>query len=192
MKKLPLPVVDTNVPKASEHLDSDGMRIAWRYNNLEKIDSVQGNTAQAGHYFDLSQHITDETFKDLFFTPFPNGNTSTTLVEHTFSNGTYAELLHSLSSVLKNEMYCNKQDAGLRDSTSKNLLRISLRALGSPLWWDDNFSKDFCRFLITLKALIRNSLSVCCLSIPTHLFQHFVSDQMNCLQKNSNFFNSFF
>lgn len=51
-----------SAPLSNSNLN-DEMRIAWRYNNLDKIDSEQGGTSQTdaknSYTFDLSQSIDD-------------------------------------------------------------------------------------------------------------------------------------
>ncbi|EDS43253.1 pax neighbor protein [Culex quinquefasciatus] len=54
----------------------------------------------------------------------------------------------------------------------QELLRICLNSVGSPLWYDQNFPQDLIRFLTILKAIVRNTLSCCLVTLPTHLFQH--------------------
>lgn len=177
IKKLPLPVIETTSSSKSSGnsikvLDDD-MRIAWRYNNLDKVDSVQGGS-NIGHCFDLSQHIDQDTISNLDITYFRVGqsakrkNCNSSL---SFTNSTYGDLLNDLANQIKCDRFSIKNNS----DTEKNILRIALKAIGSPLWWDDNFADDFCRFFITLRALVRNSMAICCLTIPSHLFQHFVS-----------------
>lgn len=178
MRKLPLPVNETPKPSVQGTTDTPvgtdkNLRIAWRYNNLEKVDSTQGSSTS--HYFDLSQHIDNGTLDTLNIDYFDGNNAKA--VQHTSTNfhqQSFVELLQSLATKLKDAAFTTSTDETNNLST-KNLLRVVLKSLGSPLWWNDNFSNDLCLFLVALKALIRNTLSVCCITMPSHLFKYFVS-----------------
>lgn len=167
------------------------MRIAWRYSNLDKIDSVQGGS-NIGHYFDLSQHIDQDTITNLDITYFPNGKNLTKSNRNCapFTNSIYGYVLNDLSQKIKSERFSIK--ANVDTSTEKNILRVVFKAIGSPLWWSDNFADDFCRFLITLRALVRNSMTTCCLTVPSHLFQHFVSKHIEYEDSNASQFSVHF
>lgn len=178
MKKLPLPVLETPkasaIPANSSPISSattdDDMRIAWRYNNLEKIDSVQGGNV--GHYFDLSQHIDVNTLNQLKIDYFPGDSKSAIAESTAFHQEAYVNLLQDLAETVNDGAFSTTND----DPAARNVLRIVLKSLASPLWWTDNCANDLCLFLIALKALVRSSLSVCCLTLPSHLFTNFVSD----------------
>lgn len=153
------------------------MRIAWRYNNLEKIDPEQGSANQidgkSNYYFDLSQQIAQEMLEKLDVTTFIDDTTATKDDNQLFYNKIYASLLASL----KTKMDDNKFES-TNNNANKNLLRIAIQSLGSPLWWNDHFSTDLCVFLTLLKSLVRHSLAVCFITMPTHLFKHFVSSHI--------------
>lgn len=168
------------------------MRIAWRYNKLEKIDSEQGSGSHAdaknNYYFDLSQQIAQETLDTLDITTFtddataPHKNGDNQL----FDNRVFVSLLTSLKSKMEDEKF--RIDT---NTNNKNLIRVAIQSLGSPLWWSENFSTDLCLFLTLLKSLVRHSLSVCCITVPAHLFKHFVSSaqylagfhiEINCMR----------
>lgn len=152
------------------------MRIAWRYNKLEKIDSEQGSgshvDARNNYYFDLSQSIAQETLDTLDITTFTDDATAPhkSSDNQLFVNPVFVSLLTSLKSKMEDEKF--RFDA---NTNNKNLLRVAIQSLGSPLWWNENFSNDLCLFLMILKSLVRQSLSVCCITVPAHLFKHFVS-----------------
>ncbi|KAM4720996.1 elongator complex protein 4 isoform 2-T2 [Rhinophrynus dorsalis] len=61
----------------------------------------------------------------------------------------------------------------------KNILRIGIESLGSVLWGDDictdelpQIPHSLTRFLYALRGLLRTSLSVCVITMPTHLIQN--------------------
>lgn len=182
LKKLPAIVADTAISTAAKSSSlsqsNEDMRIAWRYNKLEKIDSEQGSGSQAdaknNYYFDLSQQIAKETLDTLDITTFTDDSTAPhkTRDNQPFVNRVFVSLLTSLKSKMEDEKF---QTDASNNNANKNLLRVAIQSLGSPLWWNENFSADLCLFLTLLKSLVRHSLSVCCLTVPAHLFKHFVS-----------------
>lgn len=66
----------------------------------------------------------------------------------------------------------------LSQPKSRNILRVGLHSLGSALWGDDlccyNNPKNvhaLTSFLYGLRALLRTSLSVAVVTVPSHLIQ---------------------
>ncbi|EDV57869.1 putative elongator complex protein 4 [Drosophila erecta] len=78
-----------------------------------------------------------------------------------FHNPRYGGLLNDIQQLLRDESFV----AG----TKKNLCRICLTSLGSPLWYDDHFGEDLIKFLTLLMASVRNCNSVCLITMPMHL-----------------------
>lgn len=150
--------------------EADDMRIAWRYNALPKVDAEQRSGYQE-HHFDLTKHMTAETLADQNITLFnENDIDSSAAADNVFHNKVYGRLLLRLQS------YIAKQLA--EHDKPKNVLRISITSLGSPLWYDRNFSQDLCLFLTVLKAIVRDApAAVCCLTMPVHLFRHHVRNE---------------
>lgn len=153
------------------------MRIAWRYNNLEKIDSEQGGASQKdgnnSYTFDLSQSMANDTLHSLDVTLFgKNDATMCSNDRSTFHNPDYVSLIQKLQEKMTESTF---NGSGQITSSKQNLLRICIESFGSPLWYDEHFTKDFCLFLTILKAAMRQSLSVCCITAPTHLFKFIVS-----------------
>ncbi|XP_045049986.2 elongator complex protein 4 isoform X2 [Desmodus rotundus] len=65
------------------------------------------------------------------------------------------------------------------EKKQKNILRIGIQSLGSPLWGDDVCCTEHCdsshsltKFLYILRGLLRASLSACIITMPTHLIQN--------------------
>lgn len=139
------------------------MRIAWRYNALPKVDI---NQSVIGHSFDLTKPIDNDRLKSLnieFFNDFQVNE-----LNENFETSVFSRLLKALKEKLSN--YGESSN-----SCEKNFLRICINALGSPFWYSDTYKSDVCKFLISLKALVRSSRSVCCITMPTHLLQYYVS-----------------
>lgn len=146
--------------------NSDDLRIAWRYNDLPKVDAEQRNGTST-HSFDLTTQIEAADLSALNISTFGQqsaGQHDSTAAVRTdgFQNALYARLLTAIRGKI----------AGQQPT---NLLRISLSGVGGPLWYDTEMSADLCRFLTLLRALLRGTPVVCCLSMPTHLLQWHVS-----------------
>lgn len=157
---------------------NDEMRIAWRYNNLDRVDSEQGGASQKdgknSYTFDLSQSVEDGALKSLDITLFgKDESTLHTNANANFHNPAYVSLIQKLQQKMRESAF---DSSGQTATTKKNLLRVCIESLGSPLWYNDHFPDDFCLFLTILKAAVRVSLSVCCITAPAHLFKYIVSD----------------
>lgn len=159
---------------------NDEMRIAWRYNNLDKVDAEQGGSNQKNSYtFDLSQSIEDGALDSLDITLFgkdnvDDGHSETSSIFH---NPAYGSLIQKLQEKLSDsafEAVGGGQMSSSSTTSTKNLLRICIESFGSPLWYTEHFTDDICLFLTILKAAVRVSLSVCCITVPTHLFKYIV------------------
>lgn len=150
------------------------MRIAWRYNSLNKVDSEQGNKSQRNAYvFDLTQSIDEQAAKELDVTIFGN-DTLSTKVGTIFRNPAYNDLLEKLNHRTANDEALHT--IGPHISTKKNLLRICIESLASPMWYDETFIDDLLLFLTILKATVRSSLSVCCITMPVHVLNRIVRE----------------
>jgi hypothetical protein len=56
------------------------------------------------------------------------------------------------------------------ESLTRNVLRIGIQSLGSPVWpMTDGYSLP--RFLLALRGLVRSALAVCVITMPTHLIE---------------------
>ncbi|XP_068441544.1 elongator complex protein 4 isoform X2 [Clinocottus analis] len=184
LQELPAPILDdvaihkpVEQPRLScEPQDSlDAMTIAWRYQNLPKVQSALASSSRFGHYYDVSKTMEPEIRQaakcHCFYLP-----------EHpTQSSPTHSPLLESYSALLKSlQEVINREgfDVAAPMSKSRNILRIGLHSLGSALWGDDLSCHDNPRnghalttFLYGLRALLRSSLSVAVVTVPSHLIQ---------------------
>lgn len=170
MRKLPLSVIEEKKPENSAtDKPQEGMRIAWRYNSLEKVDSEQGNQS-SNYYFDFSKNISEEKIASLDVTTFGEHEIekSISVVNRKFTNQVYASVLEQLKNKLDEDKF------KLNSEGERGVLRVLVQSLGSPLWWNDNLTTDLCLFLLCLKSLIKYSSAVCCVTVPSHLFQYFV------------------
>ncbi|KAM6943374.1 elongator complex protein 4 [Xenentodon cancila] len=185
LQELPSPILDdvalhkpTEHPKLScEPQDSlDAMKIAWRYQNLPKVQSALASSSRFGHYYDVSKTMEPEIRQTAkchrFYLPQHASPSSTT---KSSKLKPYSALLKSLQEVIHREGF----DVAAPMSKSRNILRVGLHSLGSALWGDDLSCHDNPRhshalttFLYGLRALLRSSLSVAVVTVPSHLIQN--------------------
>lgn len=230
----PLTVQESEVEQREEEQAAagagaeNGLRIAWRYNDLPLVNTEHA-TAKIGHHFNLMEQMDsimlyyanttmwDDSHKEAdiviaFGDEFSksssptscsleqqpvenapaipgageeiiqevktkeeinannNNNSSSTVTSSTktasqesqvFHNARYGGLLNDIQQLLRDESFV----AG----TKKNLCRVCLTSLGSPLWYDEHFGEDLIKFLTLLMASIRNCNSVCLITMPMHL-----------------------
>lgn len=174
MKKIPTPVeIIDSEHKMKSAAPNDDMRIAWRYNDLPMVNSEQ-TVKNSAHYFDLTKQV-DQTVIDKHDIVYwqEDQNRISGDSKSMFKNEIYQNLLNDLSKKVNEETFSNSETSTQKN---KNLLRIVINSLGSPLWYQEHFASDVCKFLALLKVLVRNSLSSCLLTIPTHLFKYIDED----------------
>ncbi|XP_040925972.1 elongator complex protein 4 isoform X3 [Betta splendens] len=153
----------------------DAMKIAWRYQNLPKVQSALASSSRFGHYYDVSKTMEPEIRQAAkchrFYLP-----------EHpTLSSPTHSPVLESYSALLKSlQDIIHKEgfDVAAPMSRPRNILRIGLHSLGSALWGDDLTCHDnpahrhaLTTFLYGLRALLRSSLAVAVVTVSSHLIQ---------------------
>ncbi|XP_047219205.1 elongator complex protein 4 isoform X3 [Girardinichthys multiradiatus] len=185
LQELPAPILDDiAVPKPVEHSrltgelqeSLDAMKIAWRYQNLPKVQSALASSSRFGHYYDVSKtmevEIRQATKCHLFYLP---DHVTPPSTAHRVES--YSALLRSLQEVIHREGF-DLAAPMFSQSKSRNILRVGLHSLGSVLWGDDLCCHDKPRhshalttFLYGLRALLRSSLSVAVVTIPSHLIQ---------------------
>lgn len=174
------PSKSTPAADGPDGVQSDGMRIAWRYNNLEKVDSVQGSASQIdgqkAYTFDLSQHADTVDIANLDVSTFDGSHSEQFTIDASsiFHHSPFYTLIERLKLKIRQETFDIAST-----KAQKNLLRVGVESLGSPLWWNDHFVQDLCKFLTILKAAVRHSHAVCCITMPTYLFKYTASVELN-------------
>ncbi|XP_069824488.1 elongator complex protein 4 isoform X2 [Dendropsophus ebraccatus] len=184
-KDLPAPLTDEipaqNVkPDVTEGPTSteDTMKIAWRYQNLPKLESVSLSSARFGHYYDISKTISPDMLQSAkmhsFYLPDvipPDG----LFDPSSEMSRDYRQLLNSIQRVIHQGGF----DGSNPQKGQKNILRLGVQSLGSVLWGDDICTHErphnvhsLTRFLYALRGLLRSSLSVCVITVPSHLIQN--------------------
>ncbi|XP_026176260.1 elongator complex protein 4 [Mastacembelus armatus] len=184
LQELPHPILDDVVIhnpveqptlscKCQDSLDS--MKIAWRYQNLPKVQSTLASSSRFGHYYDVSKTMEPDIRQAAkchrFFLP---EHLTQSSPAQCLMLGSYSALLKSLQEVIHREGF----DLANAMSKSRNILRIGLHSLGSALWGDDlsfhvnpRHRHALTTFLYGLRALLRSSLSVAVVTISSHLIQ---------------------
>jgi len=181
LKELPRVANEDRSSESSKQVDNkDDLKIAWRYQNQPKVQTVILQT-QFGHYFDLSEKISAEKIDSLNYTCFSpkreNLKSSLGSIKVAYKN-----LLQSIKDVTeKGNLYTENS------MTIPSILRINISSLASPLWKEslitsENYDPSLSWFLLSLRSLLRHSYSVCMVSIPAHLFDetHYIKRIEHC------------
>lgn len=184
-KDLPAPLTD-EIPRQVDKKNvsegpgsaEDTMKIAWRYQNLPKLESVSLTSARFGNYYDISKTMSPDMLQSAkthsFYLPniIPLDGTCGSSSEMSCD---YLQLLQSIQSVVHQGGF----DGSNPQKGQKNILRIGIQCLGSVLWGDDICTHEqpdnlhsLTRFLYALRGLLRSSLSVGLITMPTHLIQN--------------------
>ncbi|XP_015486702.1 elongator complex protein 4 isoform X4 [Parus major] len=184
LKELPAPLLDDTYGKelgdeaAAKSEDSqDSMKIAWRYQNLPKMEASPTTYTKFGHYYDVSKKMSPELcqsvkwhsfylHEELSFEP---------KMKAWSMNSGYARLLQSIQKIISQEGF----DGSDPQKKQRNVLRIGIQSLGSILWGDGVCCSDnpedphsLTKFLYVLRGLLRKSLSACIITVPAHLIQN--------------------
>ncbi|XP_040351469.1 elongator complex protein 4 isoform X1 [Herpailurus yagouaroundi] len=185
LQELPAPLLDDNVKKdfdedACNHKTAESnikMKIAWRYQLLPKMEAGPVSSSRFGHYYDASKKMPQELIEASkwhgFF--FPEKSSSTLNIEPCSLTHGYIKLLQFIQNIIYEEGF---DGSNPQVKKQKNILRIGIQNLGSPLWGDDiccmenGNSHSLTKFLYVLRGLLRTSLSACMITMPTHLIQN--------------------
>ncbi|XP_042641287.1 elongator complex protein 4 [Tyto alba] len=185
LKELPAPLLDdtyrNELGEVATTLKSedfqDSMKIAWRYQNLPKMEASPTTTTKFGHYYDVSKTMSAELFQSIKWHSFylPEELSLQPKMKTCNMHSAYARLLQSIQRIIYQEGF----DGSDPQKKQKNILRIGIQSLGSMLWGDDICSSDtpedihsLTKFLYVLRGLLRKSLSACIITVPAHLIQN--------------------
>ncbi|XP_045340815.1 elongator complex protein 4 isoform X5 [Leopardus geoffroyi] len=134
------------------------------------------SSSRFGHCYDASKKMPQELIEASkwhgFF--FPEKSSSTLNIEPCSLTHGYIKLLQFIQNIIYEEGF----DGSNPQKKQKNILRIGIQNLGSPLWGDDicctenGNSHSLTKFLYVLRGLLRTSLSACMITMPTHLIQN--------------------
>ncbi|XP_028917127.1 elongator complex protein 4 isoform X2 [Ornithorhynchus anatinus] len=154
---------------------ADSMKIAWRYQNLPKMEVSPASTSRFGHYYDVSKRMSQKIIQSIKWHRFflPEEIVSRSKVEPGSMIDGYNRLLQRIQKVIYEEGF----DGSCPQK--KNILRLGIQSLGSALWGDDICCTDspehthsLTKFLYALRGLLRMSLSTCIITVPAHLIQN--------------------
>ncbi|KFV04812.1 Elongator complex protein 4, partial [Tauraco erythrolophus] len=185
LKELPAPLLDDTYRNelgeeatAVKSEDSQAsMKIAWRYQNLPKMEASPTTSTKFGHYYDVSKTMPPELFQSIKWHSFylPEESSLQPKMKACSMNTAYTRLLQSIQRIIFQEGF----DGSDPQKKQKNILRIGIQSLGSMLWGDDICSSDnpedihsLTKFLYVLRGLLRKSLSACIITVPAHLIQN--------------------
>lgn len=184
LQELPAPLLDDNSKKELEDVHSAktpepnvNMKIAWRYQLQPKMEVGPVSSSRFGHYYDLSKRIPWELLQSSKWHGFflPEHISPDLKGESCFLSCGYMRLLE----FIQKSVYAEGFDGANPQKKQKNILRIGIQNLGSPLWGDDICCKENCdnnhrltKFLYILRGLLRSSLSACIITMPAHLVQN--------------------
>ncbi|XP_017519525.2 elongator complex protein 4 isoform X3 [Manis javanica] len=185
VQELPAPLLDDNCEKefgedVCSHKTPESnikMKIAWRYQLLPEMEARPVSSSGFGHYYDISKKIPQELIEASkwhgFFLP---EKISTLNIEPCSLTHGYVKLLQFIQNIIYEEGF---DGSNPQVKKQKNILRIGIQNLGSPLWGDDicctendDKSHSLTKFLYVLRGLLRTSLSACIITMPTHLIQN--------------------
>uniref|UniRef100_A0A8C1I6B6 Elongator complex protein 4 n=1 Tax=Cyprinus carpio TaxID=7962 RepID=A0A8C1I6B6_CYPCA len=182
MQELPSPIVDDvagmkiseGQSQPSDPENPDTMKIAWRYQNQPRVQTALASSVRFGHYYDVSKTMEPElrqaakchSFYQLQETPVTTGSSPLP--------SPYHALLKSIQTVIRKEGF-----DGSTPQVGSECPRLGLHSLGSVLWGDDVCCKvnpahchALTTFLYALRGLLRTSLSVAMVTVPSHLIQN--------------------
>ncbi|XP_053094065.1 elongator complex protein 4 isoform X5 [Pangasianodon hypophthalmus] len=105
VKDLPSPLQDED-PEfktvSSSNLDQqDAMKIAWRYQNLPKVQTVLSSSSRFGHYYDLSKHMEQDLLQNAKIHTFYLHEEQTAPTHLSGVLGPYSVLLQSIQLLIK-------------------------------------------------------------------------------------------
>ncbi|XP_006864921.1 PREDICTED: elongator complex protein 4 [Chrysochloris asiatica] len=185
LQELPEPLLDENCKKEFDentcnHKTPESnmeMKIAWRYQLLPKMETGPVSSSRFGHYYDISKRMPQELIQTSKWHGFflPEELSSSIKVEPCSLTHGYQKLLQFIQRIIYEEGF----DGSNPQKKQKNILRIGIQNLGSPLWGDDvccaenrDNSHSLTKFLYVLRGLLRTSLSACIITMPSHLIQN--------------------
>nr|CAD7409755.1 unnamed protein product [Timema cristinae] len=163
VSELPAPVQsELSSGHSGANTQEDKMMIAWRYQNMRTVQSSPTGS-HFGHYYDLTKSMPQDVLDQLDISYW---NSSHQTDAAGFCNPAYTDLLTAIQHKISLGQF------QVSDTPEKrNILRVAIHSLGSPLWRANQQRSDLTLFLYCLRSLLRSSLAVCVVTVPSHLFQ---------------------
>nr|CAD7456994.1 unnamed protein product [Timema tahoe] len=143
---------ESSSERSGANTQEDKMMIAWRYQNMRTVQSSPTGS-HFGHYFDLTKNMPQDVLDQIDISYWSSGRQTDAAG---FCNPAYRDLLTAI------QLKISLGQFQVSDTPEKrNILRVAIHSLGSPLWWDNQQRSDLTLFLYCLRSLIRSSLAVC-------------------------------
>ncbi|KAI8783519.1 elongator complex protein 4 [Biomphalaria glabrata] len=155
--------------------EEENLKIAWRYRSKPKVKSSIVSNIKFGHYYDLTKTMSTENIAaaDISHAPSPVDlccTAESSIIPH--MNVHYCRLLDDIRSRIEAGKFGTAQQTDTR-----NILRIGIHSIGSPLWGemgglksDGTPDPSLSLFLIALRGVLRSAFAVAMLTLPGHLF----------------------
>ncbi|KAJ2004334.1 Elongator subunit elp4 [Coemansia thaxteri] len=164
-------------PKSQSSTKGDEtMQIAWRYQNLPKVDggedggSVSPSTTDSVPFcekFDLSLRIPQAVIDRANIEVIDSEAISHAVASSASDGDMYKCVLDRVAALIDSGFSSLKP---LPPNSERNILRIEVRSLGSA-FWSCSDPTAVLKFLHGLRALLRYSYAVCMVSFPAYLYE---------------------
>ncbi|KAJ2792977.1 Elongator subunit elp4 [Coemansia guatemalensis] len=158
------------------------MKIAWRYQNMPRIDSdrddYDGKSSKDSstladaretpfcERFDLSLRIQPKVIEDATI-EIVTGASLLRASNEDHGGDMYKCVLDRIARLVDDRFSSLKPAA---PGANRNILRIEIRSLGSGFWQGSD-SLSILKFLHRLRGILRYSYAVCVVSFPAHLYE---------------------
>ncbi|ORX67481.1 PAXNEB-domain-containing protein [Linderina pennispora] len=147
------------------------LKIAWRYQNLPRVDKEMENTqGTAGEMafcerFDLSTRIPREALERAKIDLIDGDKIAEMSQGDRYRGDMYKCVLDEIARIIDDGGFSSLQQPPA--GHERNILRLELRSLGSAFWRGDT---SILQFLHALRGLLRYSYVACVISLPVHLY----------------------
>ncbi|KAJ2608635.1 Elongator subunit elp4 [Coemansia sp. RSA 1365] len=162
-----------------QNTSDDSMKIAWRYQNLPRVDgdgddydskkAKDSSTLTDVPFcerFDLSLRISPKAIENATIEILAGANLlSASNEDH--GGDTYECVLGKIAQLVEDRFSSLKP---VVPGASRNILRIEIRSLGSGFWQGSD-GLSILKFLHRLRGILRYSFAVCVVSFPAHLYE---------------------
>jgi len=151
-----------------------GMTIAWQYEKYLTSPSTSASSTSAikhgslkaktvrsfCHSYDLNRPIKPSSSLEA-------KNLTTFSINKLPKDTLYQDLYKNLYSLISSDFKSDIPDK----TKQRNILRIGIQSIASPLWTfgSENEQRNLLQFLHALRGVLRSSLAICIITIPTQL-----------------------
>lgn len=166
LNHLPKPVLNEDTYQVE--VDKRDMKIAWRYQDSPQVQTSTGNFSKYGHYYDISKHMDEKTLTNSNFK-----HVDLRLLFEKYQSKKPQDMLKHILKELHKHITENNFDIATVTQSKKsiNILRVVVPGFLSPFWPREIIdAQNLVRFLICLRGILRKSLAICWLTVPTHLY----------------------